>query len=217
MSLIHLSFLKLRKIQLYLLTQYFSAYSVKLIILYLFLWLIDVFKALREITLQIMASIPFPNLPGTALPQNLAQTTLLPRLTIPSDFNPSFSNATTPVMPLFEMLRPQYFPIPLNTHFPFGLCHHLTVHFFLSSSFFFLIFLLYFKTTRPLRVKTISFYLQCLLIIQRRLQGICFMSLYLCSFKCKTMKRSLNILEVKKIMIIQYFLIQENWYCVKMP
>lgn len=84
-----------------------------------------------------MASIPFPNLPGTALPQNLAQTTLLPRLTIPSDFNPSFSNATTPVMPLFEMLRPQYFPIPLNTHFPFGLCHHLTVHFFLSSSFFF--------------------------------------------------------------------------------
>lgn len=37
--------------------------SVKLILLYLFLWLIDVYRAFREITLEILASIPFPNLP----------------------------------------------------------------------------------------------------------------------------------------------------------
>lgn len=130
MSLIHLSFLKLRKIWHYLLTHYFSAYSVKLIISYLFLWLIDVFRAFREITLPK----PAMNCP-TQRPCSDRSSCL--DYSFPSDFNPSFFKCHNPCDAIVWDAQTSVFSYSSEHPFSFWPVPSFDSTLFLSSFFFF--------------------------------------------------------------------------------
>lgn len=80
----------------------------------------------------------------------------------PSDFNPSFFKCHNPCDAIVWDAQTSVFSYSSEHPFSFWPVPSFDSTLFLSSFFFFKCLLLYFKTVRPLRIKTISFYLQCL-------------------------------------------------------